>query len=679
MTKIALQWRLVLAFGLIIVVVIGISGLIAFFGTINQFDVFVTEQNINKARNIAPLLETSYDLRGDWSGLTLLLGNSSAEALVTNPSLEYWEVEANWEGITASQFGVTEDELYTMWEQDGGTLAELASRYGVSLEQLVEAIFELTVEQAEQADALAGLSDEEVAVYLNQIRQDIVLFLQNPFYISHLDWDEIVMERLNLSVDGFYWETESQSIAEIAEARGVAPLQVALAIFEAERDAVRFNSAYATETAQLLYLADMRYLIQDYVMGEYVSGETFLTSDLSAGLIDNILRDERILIADNNDRVIYDSASERLGEQLPQGVLEQGVALMVVNEEARVGTVVVSANVGLYDQQQTAFLSGLNRALLMSGAITAVFAFLLCVFLAKRITAPVTAITHAARRIASGQSVERLPIRSEDELGQMSMAFNRMADALTTQRELRSRLVNDLSHELGTPLSIIQLEVKALYDGLQSPAETYQQVQREIGLLRNLVNDLSLLSETNEAQDQLVRYEPVDMGLLIDLAVERWQSHAEAADVLLENKSLAGSLPLVEADSSRLIQVLGNLINNAIRHTPVGGQVCLCCAEALLPADTISPITKEMVGVDFVVTTVTNTGAGIAAVDLPHVFERFYRADESRSRDRGGRGLGLAIVQKIVEQHGGAVWVTSEPGEVTTFGFALPVADAEAS
>jgi len=271
----------------------------------------------------------------------------------------------------------------------------------------------------------------------------------------------------------------------------------------------------------------------------------------------------------------------------------------------------------------------------------------------------VTALTAASRRIAAGDWGVRLPVRSGDELGQMSAAFNRMAEELGRQRELRHRLVNAIAHELNTPLSVIQLEVEAMRDGMQGPDQAAEGVLREIELLRGLVEDLSFLAETDAGMLQ-THPRPVGLLDLVERARVRWQSQADAAGIVLtvEWAGAGKDGPQVMADPMRIEQVLGNLLSNALRYTPPGGSVTVRVLASEEEAHVV----------------VQDTGEGIPAADLPHIFERFYRADRSRSRSTGGRGLGLSIVRQVVEAHGGRVWVESQVGVGSTFGFSLPLA-----
>jgi signal transduction histidine kinase len=174
-------------------------------------------------------------------------------------------------------------------------------------------------------------------------------------------------------------------------------------------------------------------------------------------------------------------------------------------------------------------------------------------------------------------------------------------------------------------------------------------------LLTRLVADLRLLSLAESGQLKLERVR-MNIAELMTHAVEPFRLQAQSSAVEL-NLDLASHLPEVEVDVDRMTQVIRNLLSNALRHTPEGGQVTVTC--------------KQNTAQQLLIT-VTDTGVGISADDLPYVFDRFYRADKSRSRTSGGSGIGLAIVKQLVEAHGGRVWVESQPPQGTTFGFTLP-------
>ena len=237
----------------------------------------------------------------------------------------------------------------------------------------------------------------------------------------------------------------------------------------------------------------------------------------------------------------------------------------------------------------------------------------------------------------------------------MSASFDQMMSALQTQQDLRKRLVDDLSHELNTPLNVIRLEVQGLSDKIQTPADAADHIIDEVDTLHDLVHDLNWLAETDSSALRL-KMAPHSLGRLLTVEVERWGLQAQVADVKLALLPLP-DLPTIQMDVVRMSQALGNLIQSGLQHTPAGGWVTVQCK----------------VEDEFVEVAVCDTGSGIAAEDLPFVFERFCRADPSRGRDKGGRGLGLSIVKQIVEAHHGEVWDERELGKGSCFRLRLPL------
>lgn len=303
------------------------------------------------------------------------------------------------------------------------------------------------------------------------------------------------------------------------------------------------------------------------------------------------------------------------------------------------------------------FVQGLLVTTVTGGLLTVALALLLAAWLSKRISTPVTALTEAFRTVAQRGDTALLPVTSSDELGQMSSAFNKMTTALQTQRDLRNRLLNDVSHELSTPLSIIRLEAHALSKGLQPPSQAADRIVQEVNMLGNLVRDLGWLAETESDELQL-SLEPCAVDQLLTAELARWQQQAEIDRITL-SLQLPPDPPAFNLDPMRMSQALGNVLDNALRHTQAGGQVEVAATIQEGRQLTIS---------------VTDDGAGIGPADLPHVVDRFYRADRSRSRRTGGAGLGLAITRAIVEAHGGTVSVSSDGlGRGTTVRFDLPL------
>ena len=239
----------------------------------------------------------------------------------------------------------------------------------------------------------------------------------------------------------------------------------------------------------------------------------------------------------------------------------------------------------------------------------------------------------------------------------MSGAFNQMTTALQIQRDLRKRLLNDISHELNTPLSVIRLEAHGLRKGLQTPTRAADQIIQEVKLLRNLARDLNWLAET-ESNELRLTIEPYSIHKLLTAEVERWQPQAQIHQITLSLQPLP-ELPMLNLDRMRMSQALGNVIHNALQHTEAGGRVT---------------VTAAMEKGGDVGISITDDGAGIDVADLSHIFNHLYRADQSRNRRTGGAGLGLTIARAIIEAHDGAIAVISDGlGQGTTVRFDLPL------
>jgi len=252
-------------------------------------------------------------------------------------------------------------------------------------------------------------------------------------------------------------------------------------------------------------------------------------------------------------------------------------------------------------------------------------------------------LAQTAERIGAGGYQARVPVPDAgDELAALAWAFNRMAQALESTERRRQALLADLAHELRTPLATLEGYVEGLADGVVAPdQDAWTVLQSELVRLRRLVEDLETLSRAEERQLDL-RPGPVDPDGLVTRAVRAAEPAYKAKGVALQ-ASIDPLLPLVSVDPDRLGEVLGNLLGNALRHTPPGGRVQVSAHE----------------DGDQVELSVTDSGEGIPPELLERVFERFFRVDAARTRDGGGSGLGLTISRAIVEAHGGRLWADS--------------------
>ena len=367
-------------------------------------------------------------------------------------------------------------------------------------------------------------------------------------------------------------------------------------------------------------------------------------------------RGPAITLADAGGAIVYSTAAQP-GPRLAEP--ERAAAAPIRAGGATVGFLLVQAGAGgPMSPAGQQFLAQVNRSLLQAGLLAGALGLLLGLLIARGVASPLSRLASAARQIAQGRLDQRLPLAGAAEVADVARAFNEMAAALQQSEQLRRSMIADVSHELRTPLTVIQGNLRALLDDVY-PLDKAEiaTIYDESVLLGRLVSDLRQLAQA-EAGQLALRIQPSDAGALARGAIVPFEAGAAAQGVAL-TLAVPPGLPAVAADADRVRQVLHNLVANALRYTPAGGTVA-CAA--------------HLDGETWVLFEVRDTGAGIAADDLPHVFERFWRADRSRSREQGGSGLGLAIARQIVEAHGGRIGAESQPGQGSRFWFYLPAA-----
>jgi signal transduction histidine kinase len=314
-----------------------------------------------------------------------------------------------------------------------------------------------------------------------------------------------------------------------------------------------------------------------------------------------------------------------------------------------------AANEALFER----FSESFREVFLWSVLAAAGVALIVSLWLSRRIVAPIESMMRASQRIAQGNFGERVAEVGEDELGRLGHSFNDMAEQLEQVETRRRQLIGDVSHELRTPLTTIKGSMEGLMDGvLPANAETFEQIHREADRLARLVDDLQELSRV-EAKSYSLDVRPMALSALGQILAKRLARQFEQKSIAL-SLDLPESLPLVLADEDRLVQILTNLLGNALQYTPAPGTVTVTAALAA----------GEMQ------ITVADTGVGIPPEHLPHIFDRFYRVDKSRSRTSGGgSGIGLTVARHLVESHGGRIWAESAgAGQGSRFVFTLPVA-----
>ncbi len=300
-------------------------------------------------------------------------------------------------------------------------------------------------------------------------------------------------------------------------------------------------------------------------------------------------------------------------------------------------------------------LARLNRSAAWAALLAAALAVALALWLSRRLLRPIQALTEAARALAAGDLSRRVPVEGQDELATLARAFNHMAAALQQAEHNRRQMTADIAHELRTPLAVQRAHLEALLDGIYdlTPANLAPIVEQN-RLLTRLVEDLRTLTLADSGRLELHRV-PTDLGDLSRRVAARFAPRAEAKHIRIDVHAPGEPLQ-VNGDPMRLEQILANLLDNALRHTPEGGRIAL----------TLERQARH------IRVTVHDSGPGIPPEALPHLFERFYRADTDRSRQTGGTGLGLSIARQLARAHGGDLTAANHPAGGAVFTLTLP-------
>ncbi len=364
-----------------------------------------------------------------------------------------------------------------------------------------------------------------------------------------------------------------------------------------------------------------------------------------------------VVLADASGRIVFDGVGQRTGKRLSAAEMRDAILITEVGSDEVLGYMLIALpgapQLGSLEQR---FLTR-TRGILISVAVLAILlGLVVSAILSRSLTAPLQRLAAAARAVGRGETGKRVPVEGTAEVAEVAHAFNDMTAALDKAEKLRQNLVSDVAHELRTPLSVLQGNLRAILDDVYPLSkEEIARLYDETRILARLVDDLQELAQA-EAGALRFNMVPMDVGQVLQAAAARFEPAADSKNIRLVCE-MPDRLPEVVADPDRVSQVLNNLITNALRHTPEGGRI------------TLSAAARE----GFVEVSVADTGEGIAPEDLPHVFDRFWRADRSRSRAGGGAGLGLAIVRALVEAQGGRVSATSQgPGTGSVFRFTLP-------
>ena len=366
---------------------------------------------------------------------------------------------------------------------------------------------------------------------------------------------------------------------------------------------------------------------------------------------------QSIILTDTDGTVVADSDNLHIGMKYDAAWLGKGQQVQPIrNGDQLLGTLYLSSDVmsqtGVGSIQSLS--SAINQYLLLGGVLALVAALVITVFLSRRFSAPIHALALATRRIGKGDFSASVRPTGEDEVGELITNFNSMAAELAHAEERRRSLIADVAHELRTPVADIKAYLEAMHDGLMElNSSNLDSIYEDINLLSRLINDLQLLALADAGRLSLDRKQE-DIGQVVSSVVTSMRPKFEAKQI--STKVDLPQLPQIAIDAQRISQVLRNLLDNAVRHTPQGGEITIEAHE--------SNGSIELA--------VADNGEGIPVEDMPHLFERFYRVDKSRNRHTGGSGLGLTIVKRLIEAHGGTISVQSEVGKGSRFSFTVP-------
>ena len=387
------------------------------------------------------------------------------------------------------------------------------------------------------------------------------------------------------------------------------------------------------------------------------------------------------VLADAARQVVYDGAGAAARALTAQDIAD---AVPILVDGKPVGYLLVRGGPAQGELPPAAqrYLAQVNGALLQAGLLAGLLGIALGVLIARGLAAPLNHLATAARQLAQGDLERRAAVSGPQEIADVARAFNEMAGSLQTAEQLRRTMVADIAHELRTPLTVIQGNLRAILDDVY-PLDKGEvaTIYDETLMLSRLVGDLRELAQAEAGQLALAAH-PTDVAPLVESATLPFMAQAADRQVAL-TVEVSPDLPPVQADSDRVRQVLHNLIANALRYTPPGGAITVTAAPETndqgrtsngTPAVDTTLVSGRSPFVRFAV---SDSGAGIAPDDLPHVFDRFWRADRARAREEGGSGLGLAIARTLVEAQGGQIGVTSVLGQGSRFWFTLPMVAVE--
>ncbi|MBB6480797.1 HAMP domain-containing sensor histidine kinase [Spirochaeta isovalerica] len=388
---------------------------------------------------------------------------------------------------------------------------------------------------------------------------------------------------------------------------------------------------------------------------DFLNSEVFRQSGFQRSEGDDDLH-LRYIVKDSSGRTVYNSFSiltEKIDIPLREG---NSSVLRDSGTGEPIGTLTVYISSLYVDREAEEYILSVFKTRVFQSLLVLFIAVIVAAILSAWISRPVRELTRAAEKLAQKGESSHLPASYSGELGRMTEAFNSMIDALNKQKSLRKNLIRNVSHDIATPLNVIRLEARGLLDGLSSPETGSTLIIREVDKLKNFVNDLNWLAETDSGEYRLQK-ELCSLEELAESEVSRWDNQAAASGIGLKLILPDAGIPPVSLDRIRITEALGNLIENAIKYSGTGKTVEIT-------------LSREN---SYALLTVRDRGPGLERDEQSRVFDRFYRGRLAESGTVDGRGLGLSIVRQIAELHGGKAEVFSRPGKGSSFTLSIPL------